>query len=78
MDFHELAMNRIKIYQVHNNSSKFMIFNEQPWTIHHSSWNSPSWTFMNQSWTELRLIKFIIIPESSWNSLMNFIEQAMN
>ena len=32
MDFHELAMNRIKTYQVHNNSSKFMIFNEQPWT----------------------------------------------
>ena len=32
MDFHELAINRIKIYQVHNNSSKFMIFNEQLWT----------------------------------------------
>ena len=32
MNFHELAMNRIKTYQAHNNSSKFMIFNEQPWT----------------------------------------------
>ena len=24
VNFHELAMNRIKTYQVHNNSSKFM------------------------------------------------------
>ena len=32
MDFHELAMNIIKIYQVHKISSKFMISNEQPWT----------------------------------------------
>ena len=32
MNFHELDMNIIKTYQVHTNSSKFMIFNEQPWT----------------------------------------------
>ena len=45
-------------------------------TIHHSSRNSPSWTFMNYSWTELRLIKFIIIHQSSWNDLMNFHEPS--
>ena len=33
MNFHELAMNRIKTYQVHDNSSKFMkLSHELSWT----------------------------------------------
>ena len=31
VNFHKLAMNRFKISQIHNNLSKFMNFNEQPW-----------------------------------------------
>ena len=83
VNIHELAMNQIKTYQVHNNLSKWWIL-----TINHALNNETnqvhniSSQFMKQSlvnfhepWTELRLIKFIIIHQIHKTLSLTFINK---
>ena len=84
MNFHELVMNRITTYQVHNNSLKFMKLSHNfLWTsyelnwfyqIHKNSWlfmNLSIWTSWTKSWTTLAHQVFINIHYLSWTVLMN-------
>ena len=76
MNFHELVMNRIKTYQVHNNSLKFMKpSHELSWTsyelnwyylVHKNAWlfmNLSIWTLWTKSWTTLVHQVFINIHD---------------
>ena len=87
MNFHEIAMNQIKTFQVHNKSPKW-------WTLtnNHELNNATNQAhnnlsqFMRQSLVnvhELAMNPFMTYQvhnnsSSSWNSLMNFHEHAMN
>ena len=81
MNIHELAMNRIRTYQVHNSSSQYMKLsvmnlNElamnriKTYQVHNNSSQYMKLSVMNfneLAMNELGLIKFITIHHSSWN-----------
>ena len=88
MNFHELAMNRIKTNQVHKNASNFIkLFHELSWTNYEPNWSyqghKKSWLFMKlsiwtawtKSWTTLVHVVFINNYDLSWTV---FHEQFMN
>ena len=76
VNFHELAMKQIEIYQVHNKSSKFTkLSRELSWTSlnYHSSW-----TFMNKPWTKSRFPAHNNSSQFMKLFLVNAREVAMN
>ena len=85
MNFHELTVNCIKTYQVHNNSATFMKFShELSWTsyelncsqqVHKNSWlfmKCSIWNLWTKSWTTFKSsIIFMICHELFLMNLIN-------